>query len=543
MKKQLLKIFIGAGFLLTSLALVSCEGAASPPDAEQPGWKKSAAEPVTLSWYINFSWFTSAWGEDLVAQTMTEETGVTVDFISPVGNEREKLEAMMSTESLPDLITVGHWEPQAAQMIENDLVWPLNELADQYDPYFWQVADPDRVAWYTRPDGNIYAYPNASFSPSDYEEHKNIGSNQTFLVRKDIYEAIGSPDMSTPEGFISAVRLAAKQFPSVDGEPLIPIGFYEFNKDGCFSLEEILMNFLAIPYERAGEKYDRYTDPDYVTWLKTFRRLCQEGYLSQEIFVDRRAQMSEKVAKGRYFCMIYQHTDIADQQKLLYTQNPEKIYIATGGPRNAKQDPPRLPGVGIDGWTVTLISKNCPHPERAIRMMSYMMSEHGQKILYLGVEGITYDTRGENSVIRPEVLALLNSDRVSYNRDFAADNTYWMLQDSVMQLGWQQPMTEPLAQPREWTYPYTIYASQYEANFAENAEMSEIDRKIKEAWGTALPQILLAKDDADFDALFQKFLIEREALGFPQLQQEATRQMKEAKARIAALPGEQRKGE
>ncbi len=33
------------------------------------------------------------------------------------------------------------------------------------------------------------------------KEHDDIISNQTFLVRKDIYEAIGSPDMTTPEGF------------------------------------------------------------------------------------------------------------------------------------------------------------------------------------------------------------------------------------------------------------------------------------------------------------------------------------------------------
>ena len=82
------------------------------------------------------------------------------------------------------------------------------------------------------------------------------------------------------------------------------------------------MNFLAIPYEKGGKYYDRYTDEEYIRWLKMFRRLSSEGYLSPDVFVDSRTQMSEKISNGRYFCMLYQRTDLADQQKLLYEKNP-----------------------------------------------------------------------------------------------------------------------------------------------------------------------------------------------------------------------------
>ena len=83
-------------------------------------------------------------------------------------------------------------------MTENGMVYALNELADSYDPYFWEVSDPVAVNWYTTDDGNIYAYPNSSITPQDVEQCEDLSSNQTFLVRKDIYEAIGSPDMTTP---------------------------------------------------------------------------------------------------------------------------------------------------------------------------------------------------------------------------------------------------------------------------------------------------------------------------------------------------------
>ena len=176
-------------------------------------------------------------------------------------------------------------------MIDKDMVYALNELADEYDAYFWEVSNEERVNWYTQPDGNIYGYPNSSVTPKDVEEHPEIGSNQTFLVRKDIYEAIGSPDMTTPEGFKKAVEKAYEMFPEVDGEPLIPVGAHAFTEQGNLSFDSFLMNFLAVPYEKNGELYDRYTDPEYIIWLKMFRELGQEGMLADDIFIDQRVQM------------------------------------------------------------------------------------------------------------------------------------------------------------------------------------------------------------------------------------------------------------
>lgn len=177
-------------------------------------------------------------------------------------------------------VTLGWWESSINEMIQKGMVYALNELADQYDMYFYEVADEDSVRWYTQDDGNIYGYPNSSTSPRDVEEKDNVASNQTFLVRKDIYEALGEPDMTTQEGFKQAVRDAVKLFPEVDGEPLIPIGSQVFTNEGCVSFDGYLMNFLAVPWEKDGKYYDRYTDPEFLSWLNTFRELGTEGYLA-----------------------------------------------------------------------------------------------------------------------------------------------------------------------------------------------------------------------------------------------------------------------
>lgn len=489
-------------------------------------------ENISLDWYVNYTWYNTPWGGNLVSDTITEETGITVNFLSPVGNEEEKFNAMISSNTLPDIITLGWWENALDVMIDKDMVYALNELADQYDAYFWEVADPDVVSWYTREDGNIYCYPNSSYVPSDYEQYENIGSNQTFLVRKDIYEALGCPDMTTPEGFSDAVRRAAELFPEVDGYPLIPIGAHSFTNTGCVSFDQYLQNFLAVPFEKDGEYYDRFTDPDYLMWLKTFRQLGEEGYLKEDIFIDQRTQMDEKLARGQYFCMIYQRTDIAEQQSILYAEHPERVYVAVDGPKNAAGDDPILPGAGINGWTVTLISKNCEYPDRAIQLFSYLMSDRGQMLLYLGVEGVTYDMVDGSPLVREEIMQLLQSDRATYNRLYGADNTYWMFQDNARQLEWRQPLTEPNGQPEEWTYPYSHYLAQYEISFERNTEAGDADVRVKALWSETLPLLLLASSEEEFDSLFESFLEKREQLGYSIVMEESMRQMSETKDRL-----------
>ncbi len=240
------------------------------PSGDEPGWKLDTS-PITFDWYINFSWFAGKWGEDMVSKYVTEKTGVSLNIITPAGNEAEKMNTMIASGKLPDFITIGWWEDAVKKMIEGKLVLPLNELAENYDPYFFKVADPAKLEWYKQDDGNVYEYPNASSSPKDFERYKELKpSNQTFLVRKDIYEAIGKPDMRTPEGFLNALQAAKEKFPEVNGAPLIPFGLNEFTDVGNSSLEDYLQNFLAIPREKDGKVYDRTKLSPY-NWCKINR--------------------------------------------------------------------------------------------------------------------------------------------------------------------------------------------------------------------------------------------------------------------------------
>lgn len=501
---------------------------------DQPGWSVDTS-PITFDWYINFAWFPNKWGEDITSKYVTKKTGVDINFIVPAGNEAEKMNTMIASGSLPDFITLGWYEDAVKKMIEGDLVLPLNELADQYDPYFHKVTDPAKVSWYTQEDGNIYGYPNSSSSPKDYEKFgDNLTSTQTFLVRKDMYEAMGSPDMRTPEGFLKALEDAKKMFPDVNGQPLIPLGMYDFHEKGNASLEHYIQNFLAVPYEKDGKLNDRFLDPDYIKWLKTMRQANENGLLSKDIFIDKRPQMEEKIAQGRYFSMLYARSDLANQQNALFANDPNSIYIAVDGPANSNMDQATLSGPSISGWTVTLISKNVKDKARAIRFLDYLISEEGQRDTFLGEKGVTWDTIDGKDQFLPEVNQLLQSDRGAFDKKYGASHTFWMMMDTNMTPAWAPAAVEPFKQMEDWTRGKTHSFSQFDQLDPQgNSEEGIINGKVLQEWGKSLPKMILAKTEAEFDQVWNDYLAKRESLGFAKVQEFRQKKYEENMKKLA----------
>ena len=78
--------------------------------------------------------------------------------------------------------------------------YSLNDLAKKYDPYLMKVVNQDTFKWYALEDGKTYGYPNYSNTKADYESG-NIPVNDNFVIREDVYNALGKPDVSTPENF------------------------------------------------------------------------------------------------------------------------------------------------------------------------------------------------------------------------------------------------------------------------------------------------------------------------------------------------------
>ncbi|MCG8501733.1 MAG: extracellular solute-binding protein [Firmicutes bacterium] len=498
----------------------------------EPGWRLDTS-PIELDWYVHASWYSGEWGKSVVSKYITEKTGVHVNLVIPSGNENEMLNTLIASNNLPDIISIGFWEQNAKILMDGGMVYALNELADTYDPYFFKVAAEGSSAWYTYPDGNLYCYPNESYSPDQMTEDVILKANQTFVVRKDIYEAIGKPDMRTPEGFLSGLRMAM-DYTAENGISILPFCFQGIGDIGSYAFESYIQNLLAIPFEKDGQIYDRFSDPEYLRWMKTFRQAFRDGLITLEPFIDAPAQIEETINNAGYFAMLREWTSLEVANGIINDQNPESIYIAIDGPSNSRLDKPTLYPGGVAGWKLTMISKNCEKPDRAMRFLTYLISEEGQKDFFLGKKGETWDTIDGKDQLLPDVYALLQEDYTKFTNDIGAVDTYWLMRNPVIVNKWRPEYPHYIKQMIEWTQDKVDPTQGLYDSVDPQADTEEglMLQKMRQLWGRVLPQLIMAESDEVFDQLWADYISQRDALGFEQVQAYRQKKLEENKAKL-----------
>lgn len=483
---------------------------------DEAAWSLDTS-PVDLTWFVGASWYGQTWGDSFNSKYISEKTGVNVKIEVPSGDANEQMTLMMTSGKLPDLISMGSWETAVKKLWEGDHVYALNELAEQYDPYFFKVAGDGTLKWYKQENGNTYGIPNDSYSPNLMHETGMTAANQTFLVRKDLYEEMGKPDLSTPEGFLNALQLLKDQYSQYKGQPMSPF-FAQGNVS--YGMTEYLYNLLAIPHEKDGKVYDRMTDPDYITWLKTFRIAYERELINVDFLVDSDTQVEEKSNNARYFMMVREWTGMSAINPLLAASaNPDSYYIAVDGPQNSKGESAKLFPGNMDGWMVTMISRSTKNPERAIRFLTYLASEEGQRDLFLGKEGETWEMVDGKPSLKEEMKQLLESDIEKLEKEYGIMDTYWMMRNPVIINQWRPEKATVIKQMEDFANQQAdIDSGIYKGlDPLGDSDVAVAWARISQNWEEVMPELITAKDEATFDKIFESFLARRTSYGFDQV--------------------------
>ncbi|MEI2279730.1 sugar ABC transporter substrate-binding protein [Paenibacillus polysaccharolyticus] len=492
-------------------------------DPEKPAWQLDKKEEVTdLTWYVNADWWNTDFGKDIVTKKIKEDLNINIKFIT---GDDTKLNTFFAGGDMPDLLTVFD---SNSQVVSKASTWaiPLNDLAEKYDPYFNKVAAADTMKWFQQTDGKTYGYPNYSNTQADYDSG-NIPAKTAFIIRKDVYEALGSPVMGTPEQFQSVMKQIKEKFPS-----LIPFGFNAIG-GGTGSLGDALQDFIGVPLETAnGEFYDRNLDEDYLTWLKTLNAVYRDGNISDDSFADDGTAFEEKVKSGKYAAMLLDGTPQQGGNLQIYmSDNEGKEYIAIDGPQSTKGNAPTLNQSGITGWMINFISKDAKDPAKAMQVFTYLLSEEGQILMNYGVEGETFKKKADGTVeLLPAVkdMQLHNADQ--FKKDYRLGEFMFFGHDRHKALS-ADAFPEAIKQMQAWgkgklTPHFILENINPNLGTPEARALSAINTK----WNSTLVSMLRSKDDASFDnalAAYQSFLEENRWPDIVKIRSEKMKQNKE----------------
>lgn len=468
-------------------------------DPNTPAWELDQREETTeLTWYVNADWWNEDWGNDTVTQQMEKDLNVKINFIT---GDDTNLNTMFASEDIADIVTIFDANSQVAEQADS-WAYALNDLADQYDPHWYEVAAEDTLNWFQLADGKTYGYPNYSNSSEDYDNDM-IPAGTAFLIRQDIYEEIGEPSFGTPEEFRSAMQTISENYPDVT-----PFGFNAL-EEGTGSLGGAFQDFLGVPITTEdGEFYDRNLDEDYLTWMRTLREVRSDGNLSDDSFADDGTAFEEKVQSGQYATVMAEGTaQMSGFLQAWYSENPDAQYIAIDGPQSTVGEEPKLNQSGISGWMINYISQSASDPAKAMQIFTYLQSDYGGLLTTFGVEGETFEYDEDGLIeLLPEVQELGQSNPDQYKEEYRLSEFIFFGHDKYQELESEANATPALIQLREWgegkLYPqFVIENTNPDQGTPEARNLSSIET----SWATTLVSMIRSNSDEAFDEVLEAY--------------------------------------
>lgn len=374
--------------------------AATPGDKDSWEYLKDdtgKVESWDLEWYVNdssFAW--NSYGSDRVSQVIKEKTGVNIKFTAPVTDDGQKLSTMIAGNKLPDLISVQCWYEECSQLANQGYLYPLDLLVEKWAPSFEDKIQEDIWKYFQEGDGFTYGVPNFAYSTKYVNDADKMEPNGCLVVREDWYaEAVkaGYP-MTTPQSFIDGCKYIKQQHPAA-----IPLQLDSFTLEGNDSIDWLAQYFCASFEDSEGNYVDIRTSDRYKEMLAFLNTCNKEGLIDASNYTDQAAQIRTKLGRGNVFVSAVTPQDYQAIFSNLYSATNQVTYVPLVL-RNKDGQAPILQDISGNGYLLTMVTTNCKRPDKAIKLLEFLYSEEGQRLVAFGVEGESYEWNSERTEIK-----------------------------------------------------------------------------------------------------------------------------------------------
>lgn len=482
---------------------------------EGPSWTWDTS-PVELSVFVAEGGFDKQWdaANNPFDKMVTEETGVSLKLSSGDGN---KLNALIASGDLPDIIVMWTGYTQRSMLEEEDRLYALDDLIKDYAPTFTNIPT-SMMNWFknTKKD-KTYAIANYFYTPEHLTEDVYLSSHNRITARKDIMDELGikPEDFSTKDGFVEALKKVKDSKTMYNGFEVTPLLLGAAIPRQSV---EFLANYMGVNYEdgKTGKWLDYRKEPETLEALLFANRLYTEGLLSVESLTIDNKQLEEKVASGSTFAT----TGFVGSQAEALTQTDPNAYMVPIGPvkgDNGKE--PYLRSTTGSGWLSTVITKNCKTPDRAIRFLEYLMTPEKMVEATLGVEGVVWTPGAEGRIEYTEqFLADKAADPQGVNKKYGIDEIMFTRNDMIVQPYLPLP-TDPVdinLLELDKAYGKYTYSSIAFDELAPDGGTNEasIDARLNQIWDQAIGTIITAASPEDAEAAYKKAIADLDKEGW-----------------------------
>jgi len=357
------------------------------------------SEPLKMVFYWNYSWKTvnKKFEETIIGKEIQKRTNTTIEIQSPSGNENEKLNLMIASDTLPDVIMMDRNEAYK-KLIDLGKLVELDPYYEKY-PGYRTESDPSTVN-FSKVNGKIYSILNWSTTP----EHAT--GNGGWMVNDKIYKELGSPAINTFDDLYSYLKQIKTKDYKVNGKNVIPMQFDAGNfQAGLYQLYYSLGGIGTISNEDMcyvdGDKLKFFmTDPRWEQSMVFANKLWNDGLMNSDYFVETSQQMNDKRDTGRMG--VYTSSNVTgdggDGRLNWQKIDPAGEYQIIEPPAGGGYDQKKIANATYKtlGWNSICITKNAKNPERIFQTIDWIASDEGQLITFYGPKGYLYNELDEN---------------------------------------------------------------------------------------------------------------------------------------------------
>ncbi len=500
MKKFVVSLFI----LSLAFVLLACtdEKATTKEDVV------FGEDDLTFSFYGHYDWMTTdPWAENEATKWIKENLKVTVKPIQSGGKAVQKLNSMIASTNLPDVIHLNRG-PDVQRLIEAEQLVPLDDYIEKYPNIKKWVGD-QTLNMLRSEDGHIYQIPNwYSTQPR---------GNGGWMINKQIYSELGSPKLETYADLYAYLQQVKEKYPDVvplevgEGGQGIEMMYTGFGED----LSRTFIGNRAYP---DGDKLKSiFEDPTFKETMIYANKLFKEKLITQDAMTQTMDQVKEKINTGKVAVVFTAST--ADLGRVgnnsLKAEDPEAGYDMIWPIHKEGVDKNK---VWIDdyvtlGWNVNVITKNADNPEAIFAYFDWVVGEEGQKVLFFGPKGLYWDEVDANGYPVPNEKYLTDSAEVRGDTMIKFEKFNWagntvFIDNAKSEIEYMRPKEE-----RDWTTvaqnEITWKTAKDVTEFTNLSPLPEseegiIAQRITDIFDETFAKILFAKGEAEVSDLIEQ---------------------------------------
>lgn len=437
--KKLLALLLCAAMAASAAACsnsqgggASTGGGSASGGGDAGGGDAGSGEPVHIEWLTTGDNAAEPIQDgDRIIAAINEKLGIDLDVqIVPEGNT-EKVNVTMASGDFPDVVT-GAYGTSATQG------WIDNGMVIEIGPYFescpniknWIESD---YSW-SGMDGKYYGVPFVT------QMHK---ANSLILMRQDWLDAVGMEYPKTLDEMRDVLEAFTTQDPDGNGQN-DTVGYSTTEPSSTTGTTGFDWVFYAYGREYADYMLDE--DGNVAPWfeydgfipaMQYIKDLWDSGFVDQEFMLNDTSKMEEKFYQGRVGAItpaLYRH--VTRHENSLHELFPEGSTVYDTPPVGPDGESFGMTPQGKTGL-ITCITAACANPDKAAEFIDYMVSEEGNDLLRLGIEGVHYTMDGDTVVFNEEERAKDAFSPDGWCHALAWGSFFWPLDSNYM------PDTDP----------------------------------------------------------------------------------------------------